>query len=484
MNYEDRPYQLKLIEDVKAELRNGKRRILMQLPTGGGKTFIAARIAKGTADKGNTVWFLVHRDFLVAQTAATFTEFAIPHGLIVAKGSTGLESTMVVAIDTLRARMAKIKYHKPRVVFWDECHHIKAATWAKIFEWFGPDCTHLGMTATPQRLDGRGLSPPFEVMVQGPTTGELMAMGYLCQYRAYAPSGLDLSNVDMVAGDYNQAQLSDEVERSVIVGDVVGHYQRLAASRRALYFCVSLPFSRRLVSAFSARGIPALHLDADSNKEERAQAARALASGAVKVLCNVGLFGEGYDLEAQAGEPVTVEAVGLVRPTMSLSLHLQQLGRGMRPKPEPAIFLDHAGNIERHGLPDSPRDWTLAGRVRNAERKLVKECKACGAINKVTAVVCEACLAPFPKAPREEPDHIEGILEEVDAKAFNARIEEIRQAKYIRARREELVAAAKTYAELEALAKLWDYKPGWAWYVYQARREKEMRDLRWPNEPK
>src|SRR4029077_7895346 len=174
--------------------------------------------------------------------------------------------------------------------------------------------THIGKTATPQRLDGRGLGPDgksaggFTALVEGPTTSELMKLGMLSGYRAFAPGKIDLTNVRTVGGDYDAHQLSEAVEKSVIVGDVVDHYRRHASGLKAIYFAVNIGFSKRLADAFTRAGIPAAHIDGMTPALERIMVARDLAQGRIKVIVNVALMGEGFDLAAVAGMDVNVEA--------------------------------------------------------------------------------------------------------------------------------------------------------------------------------
>ena len=164
---------------------------------------------------------------------------------------------------------------------------------------------------------------------------------------------------------------------------------------------------------------------------ERAAAAREFSTGALRVLTNVDLFGEGYDLAAQAHADVSVEAVGLCRPTQSLALHLQQIGRALRPKPDPAIILDHAGNIMRHGLPDEDREWSLAGiprKSRTAEYvSPVRQCKSCYGVFSVSEDACPYCGAPVESRPREVTE-VAIDLAEIDAERLK-RVRRLEQAR-------------------------------------------------------
>ena len=303
-------------------------------------------------------------------------------------------------------------------------------------------------------------------MVEGPTTAELMKLGMLSGYRAFAPGKIDLTGVRTVGGDYDAHQLREAVEKSVIVGDVVDHWKRHAKGLKSIYFAVNIGFSKRLAEAFTRAGVPAAHIDGTTPPLERVMVARELAQGRIKVIVNVSLMGEGFDLAAVAGMDVNVEAVGLVRPTQSLALHLQQIGRGLRPKSQPCIILDHAGNVVKHGLPDDERHWTLDGRKKGAPRKTtVKTCESCLGVSPINATVCVCCGQPFEIKRRGGPDEVDGVLVEIDPKVRAARM------------REE-VARARSYGELVQIGIRRGYKPQWAGLVWKARKaERQGRPL-------
>jgi superfamily II DNA or RNA helicase len=315
----------------------------------------------------------------------------VPHGFVAAgREFNPYQRVAVCSVDTLRRRLARLT--PPDLIIWDEAHHVSAKTWGSVYAWAGQQCRHVGLSATPARLDGRGLDKYFGALVHGPSTGELIARHFLSGYRAFAPSTPDLSRVHTRAGDYASGELAGVMDTGQIAGNIVGTYQRLANGKRAIYYAVSIDHSRHLVGAFRAAGVDATHLDGNSSAAERTQAARDCAEGRVKVLCNVDLFGEGFDLAASAGRDVNIEAVGLCRPTQSLTLHLQQIGRALRPKQSPAIILDHAGNLMRHGLPDDERTWTLEGITRQQRQAdngpAVRMCNSCFGVFGAGTRVC------------------------------------------------------------------------------------------------
>ena len=458
-----RPYQSKLIDELRQAYREEQNPCLV-LPTGGGKTIIAAGLAQSSQDRNRKVWFACHKDFLLEQTALAFSDMGVPHGFLAAGRPNGMVPTMIVSIPTLHRRLHKIT-ERPDVICWDECHHLASKTWKQIWEWAGPDCFHIGLTATPQRLDGRGLrpdfpgAPGFERLILGPTTAELMEWGNLCQYKAFAPSHPDLRNVGTVAGEYNQRELKTAVRKSVITGDVVEHYRRIAPGKRAIYFCVGVSYSKDLAADFNRAGFVAEHIDGNHTLEQRMAAAKRFARGETTILTNCALFSEGYDLSAQAGMDVTVECVGLVRPTKSMSLHIQQMGRGMRPKENPALIIDHSGNIASHGLPDTDRDWSLVGRQKlPANPSTVKTCPKCFSVLPKSASACPCGYVFTVDSPGKDAlAHVEGTLNQIDTAEYNERKRTWSQ----------IVGACTTLSDFQKAAKILRYKPGWAFMAYK-----------------
>lgn len=250
------------------------------------------------------------------------------------------------------------------------------------------------------------------------------------------------------------------MDTSQIIGDIVGHYWRIAYGTRAIYYAVSVEHSQHLAASFNVAGVAARHLDASSSTVERLSVAQQMASGEIRVACNVDLFGEGFDLSAQTGIDLPIEAVGLCRPTQSLALHLQQVGRALRPKPHPALILDHAGNIVRHGLPDQEREWSLSGRDKTRagadSAGAVKQCPACFYVHALGPRACPECGHVYEIAPRQISE-IAGELTEIDATV-------------LRYKRRTEQARAETLEDLIRVGRERGYRDGWARHVWTARQ--------------
>lgn len=441
-----RPFQQDIIDRVRASLKVHDA-IMLQSPTGSGKTVKASFMVKGALAKNGRPWMVVNRDYLVEQTSGTFYSLGIAHGIIAAgRPFNPYQMVQVCSIDTLKNRLARIPAGcYPTVMFVDEAAHSAAGSWAKVLEWARlVGAKIVGLTATPERLDGKPLNPPYQDIVPGPSVAWLMEQGYLSRYRAYAPTSPALADVGTRAGDYSTDELEDEMDKPTLIGDIVGHYLKLAAGKKAMYFCVTISHSKHVAEAFRAAGVSAIHLDGTTPAHERKAAARAMADGALDVITNVMLAAEGWDLAAQAGRDVTLECVGMLRPTKSLSLYLQQVGRALRKKDYPAIILDHAGNIEAHGLPDDERTWTLTGRKKGDQKAevAIAVCKSCFATYRAVLKACPECgfVKPVAEGGPREISVGDGELAEVDPA-------EMRQ------RRQKQEAACRNVGELVDLGR-------------------------------
>lgn len=465
-----RPFQAAMIEETRTALRTHDA-VLFQLPTGGGKTVVAANMIRSAAQKGGRPWFVCHRDFLVDQTSKTLDLVGVDHAFISAgRRWNPWADAQVCAVDTLRSRLDRIPAEcVPRVLFMDEAHHACSATWSKVIRWaLDRGCKVVGLSATPERLDGKGLDELFGHMVRGPSVEWLMEQGYLSKYQAFAPSIPDLAGVGSRGGDFKADEVAQVMDTDTLVGNIVTHYRKLADRKRAVVFCASIAHSQHVAKAFRDAGYSAVHLDGASPWDERRAAARGMAIGEIDVLTNVSLFGEGYDLAAQAGMDVTIEAVIMARPTQSLAMYLQQVGRALRPKDTLAVVLDHAGNVMRHGLPDEDREWTLEGK-KKAKKGAVpsfpapRTCMACFAAFSANARVCPHCGTPVPVAADRVLDETDDDLKPVDAVALKAhRKMQEQNAKSV----EDLIEVGR--------ARGYDKPEKWAAHLWTARARKAV----------
>lgn len=445
-----RPYQQSMIDEARAAYARRVRAVLFQLPTGGGKTVTASTVVHGAAQKGNVTWWLTHRRELAAQASQTFHALGIPHGTVQSGHvSNPGAAVQVASIQTIVRRLDQLP--APSLIIFDEAHHIGAASWDAIFHRF-PMARILGLTATPWRLDGQGLGRWFGHMVSGPTTAELIEAGSLSRYRLFAPAMPDLTGVGTTAGDYQRGALAKAMDKPAIVGDAITHYTRLCAGKRAVAFAAGVENSRHIAAQFNAAGIPAEHVDGEMAAHERDAAVERFKAGQTLILCNADLFGEGFDVPA-------IEAAILLRPTKSLSLHLQQVGRALRPcaGKDVAIILDHAGNSLLHGLPDDPREWSLEDREKKRRGEVaevsVRQCKECFFVYR-PAPKCPQC-GHVPPVQVRQIEQVEGTLTEV------------RRVEAVAKRR--AVGRAETLEDFMQIARERGYKPGWAHQMMRVR---------------
>ncbi len=411
------PHQESLVDAARAALTR-TRAVLMQLPTGGGKTACAVYMIAGAARKGKRSWFIVPRRELLRQTAMTMDDFDIPYSYIAAGARHNPDClTQIVSQQTVVNRLSWAK--APELAIIDEAH-ICGDGLEKIIDWLKAAGTYIvGLSATPWRLDGFGLGAYYGDMVCGPSVRWLIDNKYLSDYRAFAPSSPDLSAVGKSQGDYAKGQLADFMEHDrVIVGDAVRHYKNLAMGRLNLAFCVSIKHSQMTAEKFREGGVPAAHIDGTMDDAERRRIITAFGRREVLTLCNVDLLTYGFDLAAQCGFDVTVESMNDLRPTKSLALERQKIGRILRRKAYPAILMDHVNNFREHGFPDDPVKWTLEDRPMgtgggNTEQTVrAAQCSECFFVFK-PAPVCPNC--GFVRVVKSrEVKNVDGELAEID----------------------------------------------------------------------
>lgn len=461
-----RPYQEDIVSRVQVEFIKGFKRVLSVLPTGGGKTVIFTYIAKKARDRGSRTIILVHRDFLIRQTSKKLAELGIPHGIISGKNPMTSDLIQVASVDTLVRRLDRLKI-KPTFIVCDEAHHIVAAKWARIVDAF-PAAFVLGFTATPERTDGTGLGLMFESMVVGHTVRQLTEDGWLVPSIVYAPPlPVDFSRVRKARnGDYADEALEEILDDRTVTGCAVSHYKAICPDVPAVAFCTTVLHSMHVASQFVSAGIPAATIHGGLPKQEQERLLADFAAGRIKILASCELISEGFDLPS-------VGAVILLRPTLSLALYLQQIGRCLRPDEGKiaAYILDHVGNCFKHGLPDEDRDWTLAGskstKCKFEKTPPIRQCAKCFAVF-APSPACPLCGHEVQIKKRESSlEVVEGELkpvDEVNTKRANT-VQEIRRR----------AADCTTLEQLQALGRELKYKPGWAlayWKARQAKQEK------------
>jgi superfamily II DNA or RNA helicase len=447
-----RDYQADAIQAIRASYRSGCRAPLLVSPTGSGKTVMFAYIAQQTAAKGNRAMILVHRQELVDQSSATLRAFGVPHGIIAAGRSP--DPTHQIQLGMIQT-VARRSYQAPDLIVIDEAHHGTAGAWRKVIE-ANPQAKILGVTATPERLDGKGLGEVFDDLVHGPEVAWLIDNGFLSNPRYYAPPQVaDMSSLHTRAGDFAKEELNAAMDTPSITGDAVDHYRRICPGVPAVAFCVSIRHAEHVAEQFRAAGFQAATIDGTLERNERRERVKMLGDGRLHVLTSCEIINEGFDL------PVVGAAI-LLRPTQSLGLHLQQIGRVLRPAPgkAEAVILDHVGTLARHGFAEDTREWSLGGRKKRKGSGVVqtvdvRQCSSCYACHH-PAPTCPECGFVYPVKERK--------IEEVDGE-----LQEIKAAERKEARKAQ--GRAQTLEELVDLGRSRGYPNPYFW----ARRVMEGR---------
>jgi len=458
-----RPYQVDVIARYRAEIAAGRRRILLVAPTGSGKTVIAAAIIDEAVQARHRVLFLAHRRELIVQCSRKLHALGLDHGILLPDHTPRPgEPVQVASIATLHARAirtCKVELPPADLVVIDEAHHALARTYQRIVEAY-PGAVILGLTATPCRGDGRGLGNVFDVIVECPSVAELIDAGHLVGTSVYAPSRPDLSGIRLERGDYVESQLAERVNTDRLVGGIVEHWLKLAERRPTVVFGTGVAHSLHIRDEFRRADVLAEHIDGKTPLDERDRILAQLAKGEIELVTNAMVLTEGWD------QP-SVSCLVLARPTKSLALYRQMIGRVLRPHPgkDHALILDHAGATFAHGFAEDPIEWTLsedrpaenkahAARGESEDSPSLANCPECFAVMLRGRYPCPACgWRPQPKP-----------------EAFACADGELAHVQRDRTTTPNIHTQAdknKFYGQLLWIAKERKYKPGWAGHKFK-----------------
>lgn len=411
-----RPYQEDMIARTRDALRT-YRTALLQGPTGCGKTAITVYMMSRAAERGISSMFIVHQNELLRQTSRALWQQKLEHGMIASGKRVSKMSAQVASVQTLVRRLDD--YAPPGLIIVDEAHRSAADTYRKVLKAY-PGAKVIGLTATPERTDGKGLGDIYQTLIQGPSIVQLIQAGYLCDYEIFAPpSSVDMSGVRTKMGDYDRAEVAERMDKPTITGDAVAHYIRHAMGKRCVVMAVTIAHGNHIADQYNASGVPAAMIEGGMTDSERETTLQRFAAGEILVLVNVQLMIEGVDIPS-------IQAVQWLRPTASLIIWMQGNGRGLRPAPgkDKLIIFDHVGNVHKHGLPDDDREWTLEGQKPKGKRKTddepdvhVQQCQKCYHVFRPGVDKCPSCGAPVPKREKAQIEVIDGALEKVDLEA-------------------------------------------------------------------
>lgn len=368
MSHALRPYQVKAETDIFNHWKAGKRSIMFQLVTGGGKTVLFVSIIKKFIRAGKRVVLVAHREELIRQAWDMLYRHEILAGII--KSGVPENFGLPCQVASIQTICRRSKLPKADLIIFDEAHHSQDDnSYGDVLLRHWPYARVLGVTATPYRLGGKGFTSLFDTLVLGPPFKELTQAGYLCPFKYYVSYNPDLSRAKVKGGDY----VIEDIDQAMKLAPIVDSYLEHCRGMSGICFAVNIDHSNRLVRQYIEAGIPAAHVDAETPLDTRRKLFQDLRDKKIQVLINVGIATEGTDIP-------TIDFVQLARPTKSLSLFLQMVGRVTRPlwsaikdaqddeeraalistsdKPH-GIVLDNAGLYLEHGLPDQVFDWPL-----------------------------------------------------------------------------------------------------------------------------
>lgn len=360
-----RPYQIE--SKVKIyEAWQECRSVMFQMPTGTGKTRLFSSIIKDIREKTvsdherNKILVLAHRTELIEQIYNTLAiKYSLGGGII----KSGFEEkptllVQIASVQTLSRRLSRWSDKRFTYIIIDEAHHALASTYQKILEAF-PDAKILGVTATPYRLSGESFDKLFDKLIVSQSVSDFIKQGYLSDYKYYSIKAnsrtqhlLNGINEFGADGDYKESAMMAVCDKDYIRSNLVDSYLKYAKGKKGIIYTICKEHNQHIEKNYSELGLKVVSIDSDTRDDDRKEMVSQFRQGKIDIICNVNIFSEGFDCP-------DIEFIQLARPTMSLSLYLQQVGRGLRPAKgkENAIIIDNVGLFNRFGLPSTYRKW-------------------------------------------------------------------------------------------------------------------------------
>jgi DNA repair protein RadD len=478
---EGRHYQLAAVKNIRHAIRPidhgglGHQVVCFQGPTAMGKTWIFSYITYHADLRGNVTWILVHRKELLKQAHASMDELGVHHGMISPIFTPNpFAPTQIASIGTLVNRYTKLL--PPKIIICDEFHHCVSPTWFKVLKYFIDRGTIvLGFTATPNRLDGRGLGKDCggiaDYLISGPQPRELIKQGFLAEPMIYRATLADSEGLHKKFGEFKQDEREAKLDRPQVIGDAVSQYKKICPNSPTIAFVPSLKVAERTMLEYQSAGFQAAMIEGKMSDRERDQRLKALGTGGLHVLVSCSLIDEGVDV------PV-VEGIQLLDFTMSVARFLQRTGRGARmfPGKKRYYLLDHCcntfyPNMEiNHGDPSWDREWSLDGEVKKAKAPAEEavsyvQCPSCYRVHH-KAPVCLYCGYVYAVNSRQF-EQVDGELEALDAERLQAFDEARRKGEFKRQARDCI-----TLQDWQDLAKQEGHKSGWAWHMFNIKHKR------------
>jgi len=473
-----RPYQQNALDRIRGAFVKHKAnkttpKVLVCSPTGSGKGVMLSSVINSAASKGTKVLFLVHRTEILFQVSDYMDHYDIRHGII--KAGEEYDPRHNVDLASVQTMIRRIK-HKDfgtyDMIVVDEAHHSTADTYVEIIEKYAPKLL-LGFTATPCRSTGLGLGTLYNELIVVATMQDLVDQGFLVPVRYFAPFEPDLKGVKITAGDYNLKQLNMTMMQGAITANIVEKWKQLGEDRQTVCFTTTVAHSVAVCEKFRAEGISAEHVDGATDPDERKEILRRYAKGEFKILCNCAVFTEGVDIPS-------ISCVIMARPTKSIVMYLQCVGRGMRlaDGKKDMVLLDMAGVYWEHGPITEITNWTLsektkAASAKNEERKERNSrpitCLSCQHVY-TGQLKCPHCgTIPVKERYGQDVEEIDAILGEIVYKGNTGK------DKGKKERPATMEEKQSWYSQLIQHGKNKGYKEGWAANQYRAKY------TTWPN---
>lgn len=468
-------YQQKLVDGARKSLAEGHKGVLIVSPPGSGKSIVIAEIARLATKNGKQILFTVNRKELVSQIKNSFI-----------KQGVNLSNCTIMTVGKVANRLEKIP--KPDLIIIDEAHHTRAKSYEKIINYF-KDVPLLGFTATPWRMNGKGFNDLYSSLVEGPQVEWLIEHNRLADY-TYVSRILgkkDLLKVSSTS-DYTNRSMNQYI-KSMNFGNMIKTYEEFAKDRKTIVYAPSIESAKIIVRKFKENGFNAVKVDSKTHKAEREEILNNFKIGKTKIIVNVDLISEGFDVP-------DCSCVIMLRPTKSLVLYLQQAMRCMRYQPhKKAIIIDHVGNFKSEekvkvkyfginneiktkvkkypfGFPRDKRNWTIYGRTKptlsNSNKgPAITTCDYCYAVIPANSVVCPICGEKVLKKKKDiisrfnlDDDTEMEVLDSPDKHS------DLFKTTYILTQDPSTFTTFKQYSEY---GKARGYKPGWAYYHAKAK---------------
>lgn len=467
-------YQQKLVDGARKALAEGHQGVLIVSPPGSGKSIVIAEIARLATKNGKQILFTVNRKELVSQIKNSFI-----------KQGVNLNNCTIMTVGKVANRLEKIP--KPDLIIIDEAHHTRAKSYEKIINYF-KDVPLLGFTATPWRMNGKGFNDLYSSLVEGPQVEWLIEHHRLADY-TYVSRILgkkDLLKVSSTS-DYTNRSMNQYI-KSMNFGNMIKTYEEFAKDRKTIVYAPSIESAKLIVRKFKENGFNAVKVDSKTHKTEREEILNNFKIGKTKIIVNVDLISEGFDVP-------DCSCVIMLRPTKSLVLYLQQAMRCMRYQPhKKAIIIDHVGNFKSEekvkvkyfginneiktkvkkypfGFPRDKRNWTIYGRTKptlsNSNKgPAITTCDYCYAVIPANSVVCPICGEKLLK--KKEIISRFNLDDDTEMEVLDSpdKHSDLFKTTYILTQDPSTFTTFKQYSEY---GKARGYKPGWAYYHAKAK---------------